>query len=283
MKKILGIAACALLGASLFVSCGSTAKVDSPAQAVEPSGPKGPLNTSTKTGMDAIPAEALEQAAGFNNAEDIAGTSFAKSTLGPWKLNNNKSYVIDDETSMYINVQYEGEKWDKDITKDKAALIDVGKGDKALALNLGLNKSNDKYGVLFNISKQGAAPMDISNYVFTIRMYIPEELTLPNKEEFYPSIKLAIRDTNWTQYFLSGEGIKEFSFYDLGSGWQTLQLDFSKLTYRLGSKTGVFKASSATMKRCNMIDMYIQGKSIASNLDVPIIIDYVSLTPAPEK
>ena len=280
MKKILAIATCAFVSAAFFTSCGTT-KETAKASTTAPAASKGALNTSTKKGMDAVPAEALAEAAGLKNGEK--GTTFANSVLGPWSLNGNKSYVMDDASNMYINVQYEGSRWAEDITASKAALIDVGDGDKALALNLGLSNSSDKYGILFNISKQGAEPKDISQAVVTMRVYIPEELTLPNAEEFVPTLKFAIRDPNWTQYFFSGEGIKEFTFSDIGAGWHTIKIDFGKFEYDLGSKKGTFKVPSAPVKKCNMIDLYIQGKKINSNLDVPIIIDYVNVSIPPEK
>lgn len=279
MKKILAIATCALMTAAIFTSCGTT-KAAGATEAKEETAP-AVLNTSTKTGMDAVPADDLAKASGFKDGEK--GTTFAKSVIGPWELNGGKNYIKDDDSNMYINVQYEGPKWNEDITAKKASLIDTGDGDKALALNLGLNKSGDTYGVLFNISKQGAAPLNISQATFTMRIYIPEELTLANAEEFVPSLKFAVRDPSWTQFFLQGEGIKTFSFSDIGAGWHTIKLDFAKKEFDLGSKKGTFKVSSAPLSKCNMIDLYIAGKKINSNLDVPIIIDYVSLSIPPEK
>lgn len=269
MKKILGLtaAACAL---AFMVGCASTPAAEKPAKE---EAPVGPMNESTKTGMDAIPAEELAKAAGV----DDATITFANATQGPWKLNGGKNYVQDDAGDCYINIQYEGEKWAQDITGSKASLIDVGDGDKALKVELGLNKTNDQYGFLMNISKQGATPKDISGSVLKMRIYVPEELVLPNKDGFVPTLRFAVRDPNWAQYFLSGEGIKKFTFADIGAGWHTITLDFANKTYDLGSKTGTFSAVSSALKKCNMIDLYIEGKKISSNLDVPFIIDWIDL------
>lgn len=277
MKKILGFTAAAITLAC-FVGCASTPKAAAPVAAAGPIQPSGALNSSTKTGMDAIPAADLEAAGDV----DKASVTFAKADLSGWNLNGNKNYIKDVEGNCYINVQYEGEKWEKDITKDKAQLITVG-SDKVAAFNLGLNKSSDQYGILFNISQQGKKPLNISNSTFKVRIYIPEELTQPNAEGFVPTLRFAARDPSWTQWFLGGEIGKSFTFCDIGAGWHTIVLDFGNKSFDLGSRKGTFTVSSAALKNCNMIDLYITGKTIASNIDVPILIDWVDLSENPEK
>lgn len=277
MKKILGISAAAMTLACL-VSCASTPKAAAPSASAGPIQPTGPLNTSTKTGMDAIPAAELEKAGDV----DTASVTFASADLSGWNLNKNKNYIKDEAGNCFINVQYEGEKWDKDITKDKAELITVG-SDKVAAFNLGLNKSSDQYGILFNISKQGQKPVDMTTSTMKIRIYIPEELTQPNAEGFVPTLKFAARDPSWTQWFFGGECGKSFTFCDIGAGWHTITIDFQNKVIDLGSRKGTFTVSSAALKSCNMIDLYIQGKAIASNLDVPILIDWVDISKNPEK
>ena len=143
---------------------------------------------------------------------------------------------------------------------------------------MGLNKSGQKYGVLLNISKQGAAQKNISEAVLKMKVYIPEELTMPNAEGFVPALRFAVRDRNWTQYFLTGDIGKSFTFNDIGAGWHTITIDFASKTFDLGSRSGTFNVSATPLKACNMIDLYISGQKINSNLDVPILIDWIDLT-----
>src|SRR5574344_1317909 len=264
MKYLVKTAAVLLLTAG-FVSCASTKA----ASASKKNNAPAVMNTSTKTGMDAIPADALAAAKGIDSEEQNATNTFANAVIAPWALNGNKNYIQDKD--LFINTQYEGDDWAKDITKDKLTLVDVGDGDKALCAQYNLSGDSHLFSFLMNISEQGAKPQDISHTVVTMRVYIPEELVLDNADGFNSSLKFAIRDSAWGQHALGGD-LAKFTFKDIGSGWQTITLNFERGTFDLGNKKGTFTADKSTMAKCNMIDLYIQGKKVSSNLNVPILI-----------
>src|SRR5574344_2682189 len=107
-------------------------------------------------------ADALAEAKGIDADETGAYMDFSTADIGPWKLDGGKKYV------------FQGDNWAKfqdqsgnECTK-VATLVDTGDGDKAVSIDLGIDKRSADTTFLFNYSNEGKAAKDLSAAVIKV-------------------------------------------------------------------------------------------------------------------
>lgn len=276
MKKIFtmaGIAVAASLG-FMMASCATTSSAASTEAAVDRYADV-PETTSTATGLAAIPADDLALASGIQDDEQGAIADFAAAQIAPWSSDGGKKYV--QNTTVYIKAQNNGDG--SEITERVLELVDVGGDDKVLAVNANLGGTARKTSIFWNISNQGNKAYDFSNKILKLRVYIPEELAYKNADDFNGEVRVQLRDQNWNQYTLTGD-LGPFNFKDVGKGWTTLTFNFKDSTFDIGRKQGTFKVSPAPVKGAFAFELELTGKKVSSNLDVPFLIDWITLEDA---
>ena len=277
MKKIFNFAGIAAAASLCFaaVSCATTSGAAATSEAAVDRYADVPETTSTATGLAAIPADDLALAAGIQDEEQGAIADFANAQIAPWSADGGKKYV--QNTTVYIKAQNNGDG--SEITQSVFELVDVGEDDKVLAVNANLGGTARKTSIFWNISNQGNKAYDFSNKILKLRVYVPEELAYKNADGFNGEVRVQLRDQTWNQYTLAGD-LNVFNFKDIGKGWTTLTFNFKDNTFDIGRKQGTFKVSSSPVKGAFSFELELTGKKVNSNLDVPFLIDWISLEDA---
>src|SRR5574344_1210574 len=213
-------------------------------------------------------ADALAEAKGIDADETGAYMDFSTADIGPWKLDGGKKYV------------FQGDNWAKfqdqsgnECTK-VATLVDTGDGDKAVSIDLGIDKRSADTTFLFNYSNQGSAPKNLSACVMKVRIYIPAGMVADGKKD-YPKIKFIVRDGSWGIPPLGGD-IDKYTVKDIGAGWHTLVIDFANNTFDFGAVKGTIKPNTSALKRSFCFDMEFSSKKLdADQAAETILIDWI--------
>lgn len=226
------------------------------------------FNDSTKTGLDAIPTTALTEGYLLSGEERNAAANFANSTT----VNRSQKdlWTVQDGS---ITIQ----------TNCITQLLEDEDSDGMLALHMGLNDSDIVKNITFDISDNGAQPKNISQTIIKLHVYIPKELAYNNADNFNGKINFQISDVNGKTVTLGGL-LRDVSFQDLGTGWKTLTLNLAYHTFFLGRSTGTFELEDITvLNRAKSFTISVQGKKVDSNLDAPILIDWIDFSALPER
>src|SRR5574344_986976 len=177
-------------------------------------------------------ADALAEAKGIDADENGAYMDFSTAEIKGWNLDGGKKYVA------------QGDNWAKfqdqggnECTK-VATVVDTGDGDKAVSIDLGLDKRGANTSFLFNYSNQGAKAKNLTGAVVKMRVYIPAAMVADGKKN-YPSITFVARDSNWGVPSLGGD-IGNYTVKDIGAGWHTLTIDFTNNTFDFGAVKGSY-------------------------------------------
>lgn len=213
-------------------------------------------------------ADALAEAKGIDADETGAYMDFSTAEIKGWNLDGGKKYVT------------QGDNWAKfqdqsgtECTK-VATVVDTGDGDKAVSIDLNLDKRSANTTFLFNYSNQGSKARNLSGAVVKVRIYIPASMVADGKKD-YPSIKFVVRDGNWGIPALGGD-IDKYTVKDIGAGWHTLVIDFTNNTFDFGAVKGAIKPNSAAIKRSNSFDITFISKKLDADQAVDtLLIDYV--------
>src|SRR5574344_361591 len=213
-------------------------------------------------------ADALAEAKGIVADETGAYMDFSTAQIDKWKLDGGKKYVFQNDN--YAKFQ---DQSGTECTK-VATLVDTGDGDKAVSIDLNLDKRSANTTFLFNYSNQGADKKDISAAVAKIRIYIPASMVADGMKD-YPAIKFVARDGNWGMSSL-GKEIDAVTVKDIGSGWHTLVIDFANNTFDFGAVKGAIKPNKAAVKNSASFDMtFVSKKLDASQAAETFLVDYV--------
>ncbi len=209
-----------------------------------------PTNTSTKTGMDAIPQEELAKANNLNNFENGAFASFKDAELTEKGLEDKYISISTDE-------------------KDALNLLTTGE-DKALAVNFNLGKENKTHKLNFTFKE----PISMTNSFISLCAYIPGELAYLNENNFNSSIKVS----------LNGQSLEiaDIDFVKIGAGWKYFTLNFDRGTYTFGDISGQLKRP-ADLDKVSSIEVEVEGKEVNANLNAPVIMDFITIVAVPEK
>lgn len=213
-------------------------------------------------------ADALAGAKGIDADETGAYLDFSTAEIKGWSKDGGKKYVTQDD------------KWAKfqdasgnECTK-VATVVDTGDGDKAVSIDLNLEKRSANATFLFNYSNQGADKKDLSATVAKIRIYIPASMVADGMKD-YPTIKFVARDGNWGMSSL-GKEIDAVTVKDIGAGWHTLVIDFANNTFDFGAVKGAIKPNKAAVKNSASFDMtFVSKKLDASQAAETFLVDYV--------
>ncbi len=253
----------AVLAAAALCSCSTTEKLG--------------YNNSTATGIDAIPKEALAEAYKLDLEESLVTANFANAHNAPWSVAKGEYYVQNGDISVRLL------KGSANVTQKSAVLLEDSEDDKIIAANLKLDEDDSVNTISFDISDNGINPQNISQSIIRVRMYIPMELAYNNDDSFNGIINFQVTDVNGNVARLEGI-LKDVSFQDFGTGWKTVTINLGHQTFYLGRKTGTFDVSNASpFNRAKSFDITVQGKSVGSNLDVPVLIDWIDFASLPER
>ncbi|MBQ5491594.1 MAG: hypothetical protein IIT68_06020 [Treponema sp.] len=244
----------ALLLTASFSACSSTEKLG--------------FNDSTATGLDALPQTALTEGYILEGEERNAAANFASGATLTRKQKD--AWHVQDGS---ITVETDG----------IAQLLEDEDSDGMLAVHLGLNDSDKTHSITFDISDAGKHPKNISQTIVKLHVYIPKELAYNNADRFNGIINFQISDVNGKTVTLGGL-LQNVSFQDIGTGWKTITLNLAYHTFYLGRSTGTFELSDITvLNRAKSFTVTVQGKKVDSNLDVPVLIDWIDFSALPER
>lgn len=216
-----------------------------------------------------MPDDVVSGAAGFDEEEANTPYTMADAALEEWASDGNKVYLHTGD--LWSKLQYEdGGDWQADLLSNNAEFIDVGDGDKVVALNL---KMNAHYGLIQNFSDQAKNPKAINNVVWKMKIYIPEQYCDPNiKDNVIPKLRFQIRDQSWNIVYLSGD-IDKIPVRDLGAGWHVLTINFADSTFDFGTKTGTFRAN--VPRKANALEIQFDGTGYKTAY--PFIFDWIAI------
>lgn len=253
MKKVL------LLAGVIFAIC-LTACATTEAKA---------LNDTPKTAeaVTAVSETAIAEATGLSSEEVDVYMNFSSAEIKGWSLDAGKKYVTENDRWMKIQDQSGNEN-----TK-YASLAQAG-DDKVLSIDFGLAKRAADYTLLFNYSEQGAKAKNLTGAVIKASVYIPACMIADGNSE-YPSFKFFVRDNTWNMTGIGGD-INSVDLKSVGSGWQTLTIDFKANTFEFGNVKGKISPSASALKNSFSFDIeFISKKLTAEQNAETILFDYI--------
>lgn len=202
-------------------------------------------------------AEAKEQNPGVTLSND-----FSKVNTKIWDNSQN----LNDET-IYLKSRE---------NQDILSFVTADKNKRILNAKFDFSTGND-YGIIFSTAKDSSKIYNLSGAVMKIRLYIPEELA--RQKEFCDlSFSAYYRTSNLYKKSFKGE-LSSFKFEDIGSGWQTVELDFKNKTASLGSKKLNFKLDKDAIENNTFIVLNIKSCENV-NAEAEILIDWVEIANA---
>ena len=213
-------------------------------------------------------ADALAEAKGIDADETGAYMDFSTAQIDKWKLDGGKKYVFQNDN--YAKFQ---DQSGTECTK-VATLVDTGDGDKAVSIDLNLDKRSTNTSFFFNYSNQAKACKNLTECVMSVRIYIPASMVADGKKD-YPSIKFIVRDGNWSIPSL-GKDIDAVTVKDIGAGWHTLVIDFKNNTFDFGTVKGVITPNATAIKRSASFDIDFVSKKLDADQAVDtFLIDWI--------
>lgn len=210
------------------------------------------------------------QARGLQSDEVGAYLDFSTAEIRRWEKDSQKICIVQDGKGSKIQ---DGNG--NNLTDKFAQLIDVGDGDKVVAVKMSRNPSKIEYFI--NYSDQARKLQDVSQSSITLRFFIPPAL-LDSNYKNHIKINFRLWDSKWNYYSLGKEFQNDFSADDLSTGWQTVKINFKEGSVITDKSSRKINISKDLMVNSSAFSMVISHKRFDKEQQLePVYIDWVRI------